>query len=999
MDKCTVFHNSEPVSHAEVILSADQPPFSPPSMNCNDAKETTETAQLVKEIPLISSATNLPVLSDRLLASPSTSGLVDLGSSKVNEIITAPLENLQVSSAVVEVAHGAIPASCDSAQSPMVIDPNEEDSSDEAGGITIAPPRGTQRIPTPPQPTSSSPGPSHSPFIGLSPPEWAADASSSVCVSCGARFTVLRRRHHCRTCGRLLCASCTPHRVPLPSTFINRISPSSQEENLLRLVAGSVSTLNSEEKLQRVCTQCFRNVFGGVIGTTLQPMEDSPRNIVSSAPARPQVPPAEIEAPGAMVPPANTLQRRRIPSSFAVQRLKDECLIPSTDSSASTSNSVWPPLVVSTSPELVLETDVSNDRVSELLSSASGAVTFAITRNLHVNVSVTADGQVWRFLSHGLYTVGQEEVCLLLRRRTAEALPPIDSLWHYLLLYQLAFSQNRGDGRTRQTRTSSSSSFSFPFDDGSLLLLPNPGKSQLQNDYQQQETGSSWFDGTCCGFLYIHANSCRNALLSSLTLLPSPPFLFAISLRSPNEASIASRHPLRLLLALNRVSNGYNLPLISDRDRQPLFASDGIAGPSILSLSDGVGMYLLQIPEVNILATGLGNASDELKLQLLLRRVSHKYLRRSLHHVGRENSLLLGLAGDFCSNADCHLVIADSTAGLVTELTPSVVPDASKMAVEAGRSSSLSIVEDGFVAQLTREQFKALISHIRSASPLQLRIETAQSPPDSLLSLLPSQTSPSNQGALITLDWIDEPPSMHPTSLHYSCIDGRPVEPRCTFSVPREHQLRHWLIRLNLSDPDAFNDPTLSLGPRRIAWTRLHSLDPRPVYAVDNRSGEVLDFFAVFNAVAATFINALFPHSLLLRKANHRSISLRIILQPPNTFNFFIGSNSSFLANPSNRRSANGLVPCTESCDWWKVIDASNSQEGVWTPPGPLILEPAYIDGLDSALIPLLDGLVHNISCSWFFDATVEQPLSSVGEGDELTAPGLVLEFDFDILD
>lgn len=87
--------------------------------------------------------------------------------------------------------------------------------------------------------------------------------------------------------------------------------------------------------------------------------------------------------------------------------------------------------------------------MSELFSSDIGAVTFAITRNLHVHVSTSANGQVWSFLSHGLYTVGQEEVCLLLRRRTAEALPPIDSLWHYLLLYQLAFSQDRGYGRSK----------------------------------------------------------------------------------------------------------------------------------------------------------------------------------------------------------------------------------------------------------------------------------------------------------------------------------------------------------------------------------------------------------------------------------------------------------------------------------------------------------------------------------------------------------------------
>ncbi|VDL60039.1 unnamed protein product [Hymenolepis diminuta] len=143
----------------------------------------------------------------------------------------------------------------------------------------------------------------------------------------------------------------------------------------------------------------------------------------------------------------------------------------------------------------------------------------------------------------------------------------------------------------------------------------------------------------------------------------------------------------------------------------------------------------------------------------------------------------------------------------------------------------------------------------------------------------------------------------------------------------------------------------------------------------------------------------MFPHSALLRKANHRSISLRILLQPPSTFNFFIGSNVSFLTNQSTRRITIDLSPYLEDSDWWKVENASVIQEGVWSPPGPLISEPAYVNGVDSAMIPLLDGLVHNISCSWFFDDAVEHSESYMTEEDELTAPGLVLEFDFNLLD
>ena len=40
-------------------------------------------------------------------------------------------------------------------------------------------------------------------------PLWKQDSSSSSCEVCDAKFhALLRRRHHCRKCGRLVCNSC-----------------------------------------------------------------------------------------------------------------------------------------------------------------------------------------------------------------------------------------------------------------------------------------------------------------------------------------------------------------------------------------------------------------------------------------------------------------------------------------------------------------------------------------------------------------------------------------------------------------------------------------------------------------------------------------------------------------------------------------------------------------------------------------------------------------------
>ncbi len=118
--------------------------------------------------------------------------------------------------------------------------------------------------------------------------------------------------------------------------------------------------------------------------------------------------------------------------------------------------------------------------------------------------------------------------------------------------------------------------------------------------------------------------------------------------------------------------------------------------------------------------------------------------------------------------------------------------------------------------------------------------------------------------------------------LQCSWIDGRAIEPRCTYPVPPEQQLRHWMSRqaameqqhlqqqqyLLSTSPSSAPPPSTPSEPPsspptptppdpglRIAWVRLHNLSPRPVYAVDNRSGEALDLFAIFNTVASSFVN------------------------------------------------------------------------------------------------------------------------------------------------
>lgn len=61
-------------------------------------------------------------------------------------------------------------------------------------------------------------------------PVWQPDSSAKKCTICGTDFTAFTRRHHCRSCGKLVCANCSANKLILP---------------------------NIDKSQQRVCDKCF----------------------------------------------------------------------------------------------------------------------------------------------------------------------------------------------------------------------------------------------------------------------------------------------------------------------------------------------------------------------------------------------------------------------------------------------------------------------------------------------------------------------------------------------------------------------------------------------------------------------------------------------------------------------------------------------------------------------------------------------------------------------
>ncbi|ETN70199.1 FYVE zinc finger [Necator americanus] len=56
-------------------------------------------------------------------------------------------------------------------------------------------------------------------FVGV---RWVPDEDCEQCTACSAPFTVVRRRHHCRNCGRIFCNRCSRNSICIPELGYDR---------------------------------------------------------------------------------------------------------------------------------------------------------------------------------------------------------------------------------------------------------------------------------------------------------------------------------------------------------------------------------------------------------------------------------------------------------------------------------------------------------------------------------------------------------------------------------------------------------------------------------------------------------------------------------------------------------------------------------------------------------------------------------------------------------
>jgi hypothetical protein len=115
------------------------------------------------------------------------------------------------------------------------------------------------------------------PDLGRIPPYWIPDNMTNSCMQCDLKFSMLKRRHHCRACGLLLCSGCC-----------------SEKFHLHYLGTEGRICLNCHEQLVRLQQQQQNH--------PRNPSPGNPMEYCSTLPPQQQVAPGSTQPPTVMVP-------------------------------------------------------------------------------------------------------------------------------------------------------------------------------------------------------------------------------------------------------------------------------------------------------------------------------------------------------------------------------------------------------------------------------------------------------------------------------------------------------------------------------------------------------------------------------------------------------------------------------------------------------------------------------------------------------------------------
>lgn len=715
--------------------------------------------------------------------------------------------------------------------------------------------------------------------LGEVAPVWVPDSQAPVCMKCDVKFTFTKRRHHCRACGKVFCATCCSLKCRL--VYMDR-------------------------KEARVCVTCHSALTSAqswetpATGSNQSPNPNNPAEYCSTIPPLQQAqasgvlgsPPPTVMVPVGVLKPAGnevclTREQRRVwfadgvlpngdtgdtPKPPTASSTPSQALAISTYSNkSSTSESLeaahspvatvgspvgssfslipedgLPPILISTGVKGGMGGHVTDyaveERPSEIVlmqqleEGSPDPLVFVLNANLLAMVKLVnyVNRKCWYVTTKGMHAVGQAEVVILLQCLPDEKTIPKDIFTHFVQLYQEALS-------------------------GNVL-------SHLSHSFFTQSFLGSKDHG---GFLYISPSF---QSLQDL-LLPNPPYLFGI-LMQKWETPWAKVFPIRLMLRLGAEYRFYPCPLFSVRFRKPLF---GETGHTIMNLLADFRNYQYTLPVVKGLVVDMEVKRTSIKIP------SNRY-NELMKAMNKSNEHVLAMGACFNDRADSHLVCVQNDDGNYQTQAISIHHQPRKVTgacffvfsgalkASSGFLAKTSIVEDGVMIQITAETMGSLRQALRDMKDFTITCGKAD--------------QEENQ-ELVHIQWTEDDHDFNKGVI--SPIDGKSMESIVSVKI--------------------FHGSEFKANGKVIRWTEVFFLQSE-----DQPDGlsDPADHSRLTENVARAFCVALCPHLKLLKEDGMAKLGLRVTLDSDQV-GYQAGSNGQPLLPQYLSDLDSALIPVIHS--------------------------------------------------------------------------------------
>ncbi|XP_036203315.1 zinc finger FYVE domain-containing protein 9 isoform X5 [Myotis myotis] len=320
--------------------------------------------------------------------------------------------------------------------------------------------------------------------LGEVAPVWVPDSQAPNCMKCEARFTFTKRRHHCRACGKVFCASCCSLKCKL--LYMDR-----KEARVCVICHSVLMNAQAWENMMSASSQSPNPNNPAEYCSTIPPLQQAQASgALSSPPPTVMVPVGVLKHPGAEV--AQPREQRRVwfadgilPNGEVADAAK--LTMNGTSSAGTLAVSHDPVKPVTTSP-LPAETDISlfSGNITQVGSPVGSAMNlipedglppilistgvkgdyaveekpsqisvmqqledggpdplvFVLNANLLSMVKIVnyVNRKCWCFTTKGMHAVGQSEIVILLQCLPDEKCLPKDIFNHFVQLYRDALA-------------------------------------------------------------------------------------------------------------------------------------------------------------------------------------------------------------------------------------------------------------------------------------------------------------------------------------------------------------------------------------------------------------------------------------------------------------------------------------------------------------------------------------------------------------------------------